>query len=57
MLKTQKKFNPLECVVCKHYDCKYKDNSEQLYNIGFKIPINDCPKLRNLRDAKREVIK
>lgn len=57
MLKTQKSFNSLECGICKYYACSYKENYEQLYKAGFKIPIGDCPRLHDLKYGKREARK
>lgn len=50
MYKTQKTFSPLDCGLCKCFDCKYRANYEQLYSVGFKIPISEC---KRLKDRKR----
>lgn len=53
MYKTQKTFSPLECSLCKHYNCKYRAHFEQLYNSGFKIPVADCERLRAQRQQQK----
>ena len=53
MYKTQKKFSPLDCKLCKCYDCKFKAHYEQLYSVGFKIPVADCKRLQQRKHTEK----
>lgn len=46
MYKNQKTFSPLECSLCKRFDCKYRLHYNRLYAIGFKIKVADCVRLQ-----------
>jgi hypothetical protein len=46
MLKTQTHFNPLECGLCKEWDCPYRMNYDSIYRAGQKIKIAACKRLQ-----------
>lgn len=55
MVKNQKRFNPLECGLCKYVDCPQR-NYENLYSAGIKLRVSDCKNLQDLKTQKQKTM-
>ncbi len=53
MKKNQKSFNALECGLCPHSDCFYRQCYESMYHVGKKIPVAQC---KRLQEQKRKEV-